>query len=147
MKRILSNGGSPIKEIREPFVNKDGSIDVRVTGKESLQDYIQSFKDSCNVEYLVKRAVNGDIDALNQRSGSYGDFTEMPKTLAEAIQRVIDAQSFFDTLSPDVKAGFDNDFNKFLAQSMDVKVLESVGLIKPVEKSDFVEKGVNEVES
>lgn len=126
-----SNCGSPVKEIRSPIVQDDGSIKVVVTGKENLQDYINSNKESCNVEYLVSRAVNGDQTALNQRVGSYGDFTHLPKTYADMLQYMIDAQNVFDGLSKEVRAGFDNDVMKFIASVNDDDFLVRAGFVKP----------------
>lgn len=143
MKIKFSCGGSPIREIRSPFVDIDGSITVKVTGKENLQDYINSFKDSCNVEFLVSRAVNGDLDALNQRQAMYGDFTKMPKTYAEMLQFMINAQTYFDTLSSEQKASFDNDVSKFIASFDQEDFLEKAGFINNSEVvDDVVKEGV-----
>lgn len=111
----FSNIGSRYREIREPVL-EDGRRVVKVVGKEDLQDYINSFADACDVELLVRKAVNGDDTALNQRQGMYGDFSDFPKTYAEVLQRVIDAENLFQKLPPDVRARFENSTYKFISE-------------------------------
>lgn len=124
----FSNPGSPERLVRAAVVEDDGSVVVKVVGKEDLRELINSHADECNIAYLVERAVNGDETALNQRVGSYGDFTQLPKTYAEMLQRVIDAKSYFEGLDPKIKANFGNDVFKFIAQMDEPDWIEKAGL-------------------
>lgn len=115
----FSNPGSPIREIRAA-VWKDGQLSVDVVGKENLQAEIDSFADSCNIEMLVQRCVNGESDILNQRQGFYGDFTDYPKSYAEMVQLMVNAKSYFDSLPLEIRNKFNNDVNVFISE-MDKK--------------------------
>lgn len=128
----FSNGGSRIREIREPVV-KDGKLSVEVVGKEDFQDYIESFSDQVDLENIVARAMNGDTEALNQRIGSYGDFTTFPKTYAEALQRIIDAKNLFDSLPVSVRNNFENDVYKFVSSLDEPDFLDKIGYVKPTD--------------
>lgn len=130
-----SNPGSRYRDVRQPVVDDDGSVKVVVVGQEDLQAEINSHADECNVSYLVERAANGDPLALNQRPGMYGDFTQYPKTYAEMLQRVIDAESFFSTLDPKVRAEFGNDVFKFIAGMDQPDWAEKAGFVKPSDDS------------
>lgn len=114
---IISNPGDPWHIIYSPKVSKDGNIELVESGKENTDDIIQSFEESTDINYLMTRIAQGDLTALNQRNGIFGDFTGMPKTYAEVLQLHIDANRLFDSLPVEVKQKFDNDENKFFAQA------------------------------
>lgn len=109
--------GDPIHIIYSPVVEDDGSVRLVESGKENTDDIIQSYAESCDLNVIIQRYLNGDLDALNQKVGTYGDFTQMPKTYAEALQMKIDSERLFDSLPVDYKRKFDNDPNKFFVQA------------------------------
>lgn len=123
----FSNMGTPYRIVREPALSKDGKLEVVEVGKEDMRAYINSFADSCDVETIVSRAMNGEPELLEMRKGAFGDFTQFPKTYAEALQRVIDAKNIFDGLSADVRSRFDNDVFKFVSEMDNEDWLEKAG--------------------
>lgn len=137
----FSNGGSRIREIREPLL-KDGKISVEVVGKEDIQDYINSFADSVDIEKIVARAMNGEPELLDQRKGFYGDFTEYPKTYAEMLDRVIQAQNIFEKLPLEVRNRFNNDPAQFIAGMDEKDWFEKAGFV--VKKEEVKESESNE---
>lgn len=114
---IVSNPGNPIKPVYKPIVNKDGSITLVQDGFVNTDEEIQSYEDSVNIDVIMARYMNGDLEALNRHVGQYGDFTDMPKTYAEVLQLQIDAKNTFMTLPAEIKERFNNDSNQFFAQS------------------------------
>lgn len=114
---FVSDPGSPIEITYSPKVNKDGSIELVETGKVNTDEMIQSYKDSTDIRMILARCAEGDFSGLNMKTPMYGDFTQMPKTYAEALQLRIDADNLFNSLPVDIKQKFDNDSNKFFAQS------------------------------
>lgn len=141
---IFTCPGSPIHDIYKPIVKKDGSFDLVVEGHENTDEIIQSYGDSVDIDVIIARYVNGDLSALNQRVGQYGDFTEMPKTYAEVLQKQIDARNIFDSLSPDIRSKFDNDANQFFAQSGTKEWFEKMNVFFD-QKEKFVEEIKEEV--
>lgn len=114
---IISNPGSPFKKVYKPQVNKDGTITLIEDGIVNTDEEIASFADSVDIENIVFRYLNGEVDVLNQHVGQYGDFTNLPKTLAEFLQLQIDSRRTFDGLPAEIRSKFDNDVNQFFAQS------------------------------
>ena len=98
-----------------PKVMSDGSIELVVSGKTNIDEYINAQRDSTDMAYIITQIGLGNKEVLNQKTPNYGDFTEMPKTFAEALQLKIDAEEAFYDLPLDVRNKFENDFNRFFA--------------------------------
>lgn len=107
--------GDEIQILYSPVIAPDGSMDLVPSGKENVQDYINSFRDSCDMDWILSRLQLGDTSVLGMKFPLYGDFSAMPKTYAEVLQLVIDGQKDFEALPVDVRKEFDNDFSKWFA--------------------------------
>lgn len=115
-ERQLSSVGSGMKDTYKMHVDEDGKRELRKSGKYNLYADIQSYKDSVSIDYILSRFVNGDETALSRAQGIYGDFTEMPKTMAELQQRIIDAEDLFYQLPLDIRAQYNHSPSEFYAQ-------------------------------
>lgn len=113
--RVHCDSGNPLKTVYKSVVRDDGTIDLVESGKESLYDFIQSWKDSVDINVILARYANGDVDALSQFQGAYGDFTQFPKTYAEMLNRVIQGKEFFSSLPLEVREQYNHDFSQFIA--------------------------------
>ena len=134
--------GDPMRPIYKPVIDEKGNLSIEVSGYENTDEKIQSYADSCDIHTIINRVNQGDLNALNVRQGMYGDFTHMPKTMAEVLQLQIDARIAFDSLDKETKKKFDNDINKFMAMAGSDQWLENLGAIKP--SDDEVKEGVAE---
>ena len=114
---FVSNPGSAEHILYSAKVMPDGSIQLKECGKENLHDIIQSYKDTTDIAYILAKLQSGDMSVINQKPVMYGDFTQYPKTLADALQLQIDSKNLFDRLPAEIKKKFDNDENKFFASS------------------------------
>ena len=114
MSEFFSNPGEQFRTVYTPDVGKDGQIDLVPTGKEDIQQYIDSFKDSCDVNLMVQRFVAGDETALRNGNPVFMDLLGAPKTLAEAYSLNFRAQAAFDNLPAEIKNKFGNNFYQFL---------------------------------
>lgn len=108
--------GSGMKDTYKMHVDADGKRELKKSGEYNLYADIQSYKDSVSIDYILSRFVNGDETALSRVQGIYGDFTQMPKTLAELSQRVIDAENLFNSLPLDIRAQYNHSASEFFAQ-------------------------------
>lgn len=126
--RIESNPGNPIKQLYAGSYNERGQVELREDGTENLYDFIQSFAESTDIHAIMRRFQNGEVDVLEKVQGFYGDVTEMPKTYAEALQRISDSEKVFMSLPVDVRAKFGHSFSEFLAASNDADFLERLGV-------------------
>lgn len=137
--------GNPIKEIYKPIVEKDGSVILVVEGHENTDEIIKSYEDSVDIDVIIARYMNGDLEALNKRVGQYGDFTDFPKTYAEVLQMKIDAENVFNELPVDLKAKFNNDPDQFFVQSGSEEWFDKLDpLFKIFKKEEIKEEGNKE---
>lgn len=113
--RTYSAVGSPDKVVYSAGYRDDGTIEIKEKGKESLYEYIQSNRDSCDINLLVARFNNGELDALSKVQGAYGDFTQFPKTYAELLNRVNQGRLMFDELPLEIREKYNHDFSQFMA--------------------------------
>lgn len=113
--RPKSNLGDRVKKLYSPVFDKNGRMELEETGQEDLYGYIQSHKDSVDIHVILDRYQKGDVTALNRAQSFYVDATSFPKTYAEALQRMQDAHTYFDSLPVETRAKFGHDFNQFLA--------------------------------
>ena len=115
-KRVYAVRGSREKIVYSPVYDENGVLDLEPTGRENLYDYIQSHKDSVDIHKILQRFQQGDVSALTRVQGMYGDFTEMPKTYAEALNTVMSAEQQFNSLPVETRAKFGHSFSQWLAQ-------------------------------
>lgn len=114
----LSECGDTEKILYSTTINPDGTLSLKESGRINIQALIQSEADLCDISVLIARYLNGDLTALNQRTdGMYGDFTNCPKSYAEMLQNLIDAQDSWDNLPLDTRKAFDNNFNLWLSSA------------------------------
>ena len=113
--RFHAAAGSRFKPTYKMSVDEDGKRSLKVVGKVDLYAEIQSYKDSCDINYILERFANGDQTALSRVQGIYGDFSQMPTTYAELSQRVIDAENLFNSLPLEVRQQFNFSPSEFFA--------------------------------
>ncbi len=130
--RFMSNPGNPIKQLYSGSYNERGQVELKEDGTEDLYAFIQSFAESTDIHAILRRFENGEVDVLEKVQGFYGDVTEMPRTYAEALQRIADSEKVFMSLPVEVRAKFNHSFSEFLSASQDADFLDRLGL-KPDE--------------
>ncbi|AVA31641.1 VP3 [Gokushovirus MK-2017] len=114
-ERVFSNVGSPDKTLYQAKVDSNGTLDLVENGTESLYDYIQSFKDSCDINLIIQRYASGDVDVLSKRQGAYIDSVGLPTSYAEMLDTVIAGREVFDSLPVEIKARFDYSFERWMS--------------------------------
>ena len=115
--RIHANVGSPVKVLFRGKYDANGRVVLEKSGEENLYDYIQSFRDSVDLNVILARFSNGEVDALSKAQGFYADVTDFPKNMAEALNRINQAEEMFKALPLETRQKFDCSFEQFLAQS------------------------------
>lgn len=128
--RIFSDPGSPEHITYAGHYDEKGRVVLEESGRENLYDYIQSYAESCDIHVLMKRYANGDVDALSQKQGFYGDFLDFPKTYAEALNHMNEMERQFMALPVETREKFGNSFSEFLAASGEADFLERLGIKK-----------------
>lgn len=116
-EKFLSPAGDRYRPVYTPEIAADGQIELVQTGVEDLQQYIDSFKDSCDISVMVQRFLAGDETALRNGNPVFMDLLGAPKNLAEAYALNFRAQKAFENLPADIKNKFDNNFYRFLSEA------------------------------
>lgn len=111
---IFTEPGSRYRDVYTPDISKDGVIQLVVTGKEDLVEYMNSFRDSTDPEILIERFMNGDASAITGGNPMFLDLLGAPKTLAEAYALNMRAEKAFENLPVSVRNQFGNSFYRFL---------------------------------
>ncbi len=97
-------------------INKaNGKKELVESGKTNLYEKIQASKDATLIYNIIDRYNAGDESVLNKAVGSYGNFTQMPSTLVEAQQKLIDAERTFEQLPITIREKYNNSYTEFLA--------------------------------
>lgn len=121
--------GDPVKIMYGPKYRADGTWYLVQIGKHDLYSEIQSHAGSVDIHEILRRFATGqDPAALSRIQGVYGDFTQMPKTFAEALNTLVAAQQYFMDLPKDTRAEFGHDFNRFIASFDSPDFLAKSGL-------------------
>lgn len=128
--RIFSDPGSPEHITYAGHYDEKGRVVLEESGRENIYDFIQSHAESCDIHVLMKRYQNGDVDALSQKQGFYGDFLDFPKTYAEALNHMNEMERQFMALPVETREKFGNSFTEFLAASAEPDFLERLGIKK-----------------
>lgn len=128
--RVFSDPGSPEHITYAGHYDDKGRVVLEESGRENIYDYIQSFADSCDIHVLMNRYQNGDVTALSQKQGFFGDFLDFPKTYAEALNHMNEMERQFMALPPETREKFGNSFSEFLAASGESDFLDRLGIKK-----------------
>lgn len=126
--RVFSDPGSPEHITYAGHYDEKGRVVLEESGRENIYDFIQSHAESCDIHVLMKRYANGDVDALSQKQGFYGDFLDFPKTYAEALNHMNEMERRFMALPVETRENFGNSFTEFLAASGEADFLERLGI-------------------
>lgn len=137
--------GSKVHITYSPKVLDNGIIKLIQSGKENIQDKINSFREQCDISFILRRLEMGDTSVLNDKVPNYGDFTQVPKSYAEALQCVIDAEKKFYDLPLDTRNLFDNDYRQWFATAGSPDWIDKMGIKPAVDVTpDEKDKDVSE---
>ena len=105
----------PIRKARK----KDGVLTVDDTKDNfNMAEYINSFKDSVNIDVLLKRFKAGDQDAIAQFTHEYGDYidlTEIPDNFNDMMALAQRGKDMFNSLPAETKEKFNNNYETFVS--------------------------------
>lgn len=99
-----------------PTILKDGRRILKRDREVDIYNLIQSHREECEIENIIRRAVEGDYNALNAINGTYADITNCPSSIAEAQQYIINAKNEFEKLPKDIKSKFEYNAELYVAE-------------------------------
>lgn len=97
-------------------IDKNGRRFLERDKKVETYALIQSHREECEIENIIRRSIEGDYNALNAVNGVYADITNCPSSIAEAQQYIINAKNEFDKLPKDIKAKFEYNPEIYIAE-------------------------------
>ena len=111
----VTSSGDEYHIIYSSVLQDDGTIDLEPMSREPIQDRINSYASVTDMNYILTQLRNGNTSVINRGNPIFGDFSDTPKTYAQALQLVIDGRAQFDALPLSVRSKFDNSFEKWFA--------------------------------
>lgn len=137
--RFYTHTGSPFRNVYKLRVSdKTGAEELVKVGKEDFQEYIDSFADSTDIHAIVARVNAGEVDLLSKSMATYGDFRQMPRTKAEAMQQLIDAKHIWDSLTDSQRSEFEG-FSDFAGSAGTDVWIKKLGYEVPEEVKEVKE--------
>lgn len=125
MKRHVAASG---QKLRQTYVATYDEGHNRVFHKDKQIDQyarIQSYKDQCLIENIIKRCVGGDMSVLNQAQGMYGDITAMPTDPRSMHDLLLRAKEVYERVPKEVQVSdFGGSFENFLGTFGDSQKLD-----------------------
>ena len=112
---FVSVTGTPTLDQYEYKTGKSGKELVKV-GTTNVYEKIQAESDAVDINKLMLRFQNGEVDVFDRVSGAYFDATDIPTSFAEMQHRLIEAEQAFAALDPKVKEAFNNNPFEFFDQ-------------------------------
>lgn len=146
-REIITPSGEKTKQLYRARLDENGEYELVPDGIEDWYGKIQSYKESCLVDNILRRFNAGDVGALNQVQGFCADVSGMPTSMQEVLQMVNDGQELFNSLSAEVRSEFGNDFNQWFVQTgrpewfskMGVKAPEPDATTQPIKEPEVKE--------
>lgn len=120
-KREFTSPGEEEALIYSPSIDNDGRVSLEVTGKRNIPEFIDSFRESCDINNIVARFNAGDVSALSRSQGAFFDATQLPHTYAEMLNTVINAERIFNQLPFEVRERFENNYVKWISTMDDAE--------------------------
>lgn len=113
----------------------DGNMYLEEGAKRNRQNEINSYKDSCDVNMMIRRYENGDqLALLRDNTGAYADLSTLPKSIHEADKLQKQITSVYNSMGDDIKAQY-RTLDEFLcAFSTDSNFAEFCGFANEVVK-------------
>ena len=139
-----TNAGERLVQKYKLSFDDDGTKELVPDGFVDVYEEIQSHADSVDIHKIVERCtITGDTSELYKTEGFYGDLAMFPKTRAEALQMLAEAQNIWDKLPVDVKKKFDNNVDNFFSTAFTEEWTKKLEIV-PEQKEEVEEVETNE---
>lgn len=125
--------GSKEESVYEIQIDLNGHKIIKEQGKTNIYDIIQASLEQSKIENIIRRATEGDSNALNIMNGQYIDMTDVPHTLAEAQNFVIKAKNEFDQLPINIRRQFNMSPEQYIAEYGSGSWIQKLGITNKTE--------------
>lgn len=121
--RFFCNCGNPVKLEQQLAIADDGCRQLVVTGSHDLYAEIQSYRENCDMQMILKTM---DPNSIANAISTYRvedvfnsgivDYTQMPDTLGGMYNLVRKADNLFNGLPATIRAEFNNSVKVFVSK-------------------------------
>lgn len=118
----FSNSGCRMRRIWIPhFIESklglaEYDIDLSEDGEIDIFDSIQELSDYVDIDNIVRRYNNGEIDVLEKVQGFYGDLTTLPFDMRGIYDLNAQGKNLFDSLPADLREQI-GDYKSFMTMA------------------------------
>lgn len=120
IKLTVSPSGSALEVTYSYVIEKEtGRKVLKPTGKTNIYDKIQSVRAGTSIYEIIERFERGDLTVLNKRSATYGDFTNVPKSITELSELLMESENFWKSLPAEFRKEFMSDYNVYVRSIVD----------------------------
>lgn len=126
--RYVADSGKAIKEEFVGRYDDKGRVVLVPNGTTNMYEYIQSYADSVDINVLLAKYKNGDIEALSRVQGMYADISDMPKTLADMLNKLKAGEEAFASLDVETRAKFNHNISEWFATAGSDEWFEKMGV-------------------
>lgn len=131
--------GEKVQVEHTPHMGLDGKRKLLKDNPKPIYEMIQASREQCEIDRIVKRAMQGDTSVLNAMEGQYIDITGAPKSLAHAQQIIINAKRQFEELDLETRKLFDNNVEIFIATAGTKEWCDKMGITDKLERKKKAE--------
>lgn len=105
MTKAYLDASNSVVDVIDFAYDDNHVLQIVKTGTVDLDAEIQSFSDSCGMDFVLRSVAAGDMSVLNRRSGAFGDFSNAPQSLAEVQSQQEVADQMYSNLPDTIKNG------------------------------------------
>lgn len=111
-------------------VNKKGQKQLVITGQKNTWEEIQSYKEDCLIENILKRLAVGDMTDFRP-DGIYADTTQIPTNMIDAQKQIVMLENTWKKLPIEVREKYDHSLETFISKAGEKSWMLDMGLIQP----------------
>lgn len=100
------------------------------TGETDLYAKIQEGAEDTKLDNIIAKITQGDTSMVRP-DGIYGDLTQAPSSLLEAMQQIQKLENIWGSLDNDIKRKYNFDMEEFIGASDTEQWARDMGLLAP----------------
>lgn len=121
-----SHKGSGEKPIYSTELDEHGILKVVRTGYQDMQQLINSHLGEVEIHSVLERFSMGLVSNVRDHGLQYGDFTQLPTSMADILNLQHKVEQAFDSLSDELKAKYHNSKNEWLSKAGSLDWLKDI---------------------
>lgn len=113
----------PVVDVYGYFTDEDGQVQFGVVSEENIYDKIQSYADSCDMDFVKQMILDGECPAPAVPDEAFFDTTVFPDSLVDAMNGIKSAARSFLSLPLELREKYNNNVYEF-AKKFDFSILQ-----------------------